>query len=108
MLRLLAAASLLTNACDTPKRVVPRDATPDSFVAAIDAPPPSVDAGPPPMMACTAAAPTCALPPSTCLDSRYLVYYTDGSCVSDMCQYTTNVMYCPSGCVNGGCQGGFT
>ena len=111
MFRFLAAASVLLTACDTPKRVEPKDGAIDAFVDLTDAPPPpppSVDAGPPPMMSCSSAAPTCELPPSTCLDSHYLVYYTNGTCVSDMCQYTTNMMYCPSGCANGGCQGGFT
>jgi len=113
VVRFLAAASLVVIACDVPNRGARRDAAPDAIevVDAVDAPPPpppSVDAGPPPMMTCSVAAPTCELPPSTCLDSNYLVYYTDGSCVADMCQYTTNLLYCPSGCANGGCQGGFT
>lgn len=111
MVKLLAVASLLLAACDATKRIEPKDAPAEALVDLTDAPPPpppSVDAGPPPMMSCSTAAPTCALPPSTCLDSRYLVYYTGGTCVSDMCQYMTNLLYCPSGCVNGGCQGGFT
>jgi hypothetical protein len=105
--RLLVAASLLLTACDAGKRIEPKDAVADVFVP-IDVPPPSVDAGPPPMVSCSTAAPTCDLPPSTCLDSHYMVYYGDGTCVGDVCQYTTNTLYCPSGCVNGGCSGGFT
>jgi hypothetical protein len=106
----LAVASFLATACNPAKRVEPKDAAPDAFVELIDAPPPppSVDAGPPPMMSCTTAAPTCELPPSTCLDDSYVVYYTDGTCVSDMCQYMTHLLYCPTGCRNGGCLGGFT
>jgi hypothetical protein len=69
---------------------------------------PTVDAGPPPAMSCSMQAPACELPPSTCLDANYLVYYTDPMCVGDMCQYTTNLMYCSIGCVNGGCQHVFT
>jgi len=112
VLRFLAVASLLAIACDTPRRGDPADAPVDAQVDAqvspTDAPPPSMDAGPPPMVSCSASAPTCDLPPSTCLDTNYLIYYTDGTCVDDACQYTTNLLYCPSGCVNGGCQGGFT
>jgi hypothetical protein len=110
--RYLAVVSVLASACDS--HGASRDAADqaaDATAVLVDSPPPppaSVDAGPPPMMACSVAAPTCELPPSTCLDSNYLVYYTDGSCVADQCQYTTNLLYCPEGCVNGGCPGGFT
>ena len=79
--------------------------------ATIDSPPPprpSVDAGPPPVEACGGDAGACMLPPSTCLDANYLVYYTGGTCGSGTCAFTTNLLYCPSGCVNGGCAGGFT
>ncbi|HEY4177946.1 MAG TPA: hypothetical protein VGM90_13960 [Kofleriaceae bacterium] len=108
MLRTLAAASVLLIACDPPgKRIEQRDAAADASADASPPPPPTVDAGPPPMMSCSVAAPTCELPPSTCLDSHYILYYTNGTCVSDECEYTTNMMYC-SFCVNGGCQGGFT
>lgn len=110
--RFLAAASLVVMACDSPQRVSPTDAPvdapTDAFVSPIDAPPPSSDAGPPPMVSCSTSAPTCELPPSTCLDPNYLIYYTGGTCVDDSCQYMTNLLYCPIGCVNGGCQGGFT
>ena len=107
MLRLLTATSVLLIACDSPgRRIEQKDAAADEVL--IDAPPPSVDAGPPPKMACSVSAPTCNLPPSTCLDSHYLVYYTNSSCISDECQYAMDMLYCPSGCVNGGCSGGFT
>lgn len=112
MFKLLAAAILFLIACNAPGRAEPKDAPPDPpdvyVPVGFDAPPPSVDAGPPPAMSCSTAAPTCELPPSTCLDAHYLVYYTDGTCVGDMCQYTTNLMFCSSGCVNGGCQHVFT
>ena len=74
-----------------------------------DAPPPTVDAPPAPMPSCTMDAGDCELPPSTCLDQNYLLFYTGGNCVDGTCQFTSNLMYCGgAGCVNGGCQGGFT
>src|SRR3954469_12644451 len=73
------------------------DAPLDVVYVVPDAPPPSVDAAPPPMQACVMDAGTCPLPPSTCLDTWYLVYYTGGDCVDGMCQFTTNLMYCDRG-----------
>jgi hypothetical protein len=84
------------------------DAALDAVYVVPDGPPPSVDAAPPPMPACMADAGTCQLPPSTCLDDWYLVYYTGGDCVDGTCRFTTNLLYCPSTCMNGGCSGGFT
>jgi hypothetical protein len=80
-----------------------------------DAPPPSVDAGPPPVVACDShgnptidAGPQCPLPPSRCLDAIYLVYYTGGTCVDGICQFETQLMECDYQCAtygdgNGGC-----
>ena len=85
------------------------DAAPvDTVWVAPDAPPPSVDAPPAPMPACTMDAGACELPPSTCLDQWYLLYYTGGDCVDGTCQFTTNLMYCPDTCQSGGCLPGFT
>jgi hypothetical protein len=86
------------------------DAAIDSVYVVPDAPPPSVDAAPAPMPACKLDAGTsCPLPPSTCLDQYYLIYYTGGDCTDGTCHFMTNLMYCgPYGCTNGGCNGGFT
>ena len=111
MVRLALAALVLTAACDhgTAQRdAAPRLSDAYQFPDAAPPPPPSVDAGPPPMPPCGADAGTCQFPPSTCLDPHYLLYYTGGACVNGTCQFTTNLMYCPAGCVNGGCLGGFT
>ncbi|MCW5807211.1 MAG: hypothetical protein KIT31_32945 [Deltaproteobacteria bacterium] len=111
MFRFMVAASLVVVACGSPRRVEPKDAGVDALAEEVDGPPPprpSVDAGPPPMVVCSRAAPVCELPPSTCLDGSYLVYYEGGECVGDECQYTTKLLYCASGCLNGGCEGGFT
>lgn len=84
-------------------------APPDAaFVPRPDAPPPSMDAGPPPVQACGGDAGACEVPPSTCLDENYLIYYTGGTCEEGTCQFTTNLMYCDEPCVYGGCFGGFT
>src|SRR5689334_21946309 len=108
----VALIALLAAGCHS-NHPVGRDASPriaDAYVFpdSPPPPPPSVDAGPPPMPPCAADAGTCQFPPSSCLDAHYLVYYTGGACVDGTCQFTTNLMYCPYGCVNGGCQGGFT
>ena len=103
--------AVMVAACDEPKRVPPIDAViTDAAPLPIDAPPPppTVDAGPPPAMACGPDAGTCELPPSTCLDSSYLLYYTAATCEVDTCAYTSALMWCVSGCINGGCDGGFT
>jgi hypothetical protein len=117
MLRSFVLFSLV--ACNSPAQRVIDAKVADAFVPIPDsAPPPlpSVDAGPPPPMACGDDAGACQLPPSTCLDSNYLVYYTATSCDSGMCSYTPQVLYCEHGCVeqptvpaSGGCSfGGFT
>lgn len=85
-----------------------KDAAVDSVYVVPDGPPPSVDAPPPPMPACTNDAGECQLPPSACLDTWYLLYYTGGDCTNGTCHFTSNLMYCPGTCMNGGCSGGFT
>ena len=113
-MRTILLAVLLAAACGDDRPRSNLDAQARKTDAAVtdsgptpDVPPPSVDAAPPPMPACGDAG-TCAFPPSTCLDSNYLVYYTGGSCANGTCQFTTNTMYCYGGCMNGGCLGGFT
>ena len=108
MLRRLASIALVMSACDTSRTVRKDAALADAVIDSAPPPRPTVDAGPPPMEACGGDAGTCMLPPSTCLDSNYLVYYTGGTCAAGMCELATNLLYCPSGCVNGGCAGGFT
>ena len=90
----------------------------------LDAPPPTIDApfvpfdsfrpppdtGPPLSTACSDAG-TCELPPSTCLDREWLVYYESASSSCDdagTCSFTTRALYCFDGCVAGGCDPGFT
>ncbi len=82
-----------------------------------DAAPPPFDAAPLPEMACTPAdaGMQCPLPPSRCLDSHYLIYYTNGSCVDDKCTFSEQWTFCSSGCMTygdpqygAGCSGGFT
>jgi hypothetical protein len=83
--------------------------TADAPIEAFVPPPPTHDAGPPPTVSCEVNAPMqCDLPPSTCLDDYYLIYYTSGTCVDGSCTYVTNYMYCSSRCEQGGCSGGFT
>jgi len=51
------------------------------------------------------AAGFCALPPSTCADSRWLVYYDDGQCVSGQCAWEKRYIDCASiGCFYGACR----
>jgi hypothetical protein len=114
MVRLAILGAWLAAACDSGGRQIA-----DAFdghvgieldASTIDAwlpPPPSHDAGQPAATSCGGdASTTCALPPSTCLDENYLLYYTDPVCDGGTCRYTTNLMYCV--CVNDGCDGGFT
>jgi hypothetical protein len=101
----------LISACGDDKRPVQRgnDAAPvDSAWVPPDAAPPTVDAPPAPMPACAMDAGECSLPPSACLDQWYLLYYTGGDCVDGTCHFTTNLMWCPDTCQNGGCLPGFT
>lgn len=123
MHRVLIGVALLALAgCNSPGQRIARSIDAkiaDAPVVIADSPPPpppSVDAAPPPPMSCGPDAGTCELPPSTCLDTHYLVYYTSSTCDSGMCGYTQMLMYCDYGCVEqptvpatGGCQqGGFT
>jgi hypothetical protein len=105
-------AIIVCGGCGDARRPTPRtaDAQPiDAPWVAPDVAPPSVDAAPAPMPACVADAGLCPLPPSTCLDSWYLVYYTGGDCTNGTCQFETHVMYCGGdGCQNGGCLPAFT
>ncbi len=111
MWRVVAALALVSACADKKRPPVEHtaDAAPiDTVWVQPDAPPPSVDAPPAPMPTCTMDAGECELPPSTCLDQSYLLYYTGGDCVDGTCQFTTNLMYCGWGCVDGGCTPGFT
>jgi hypothetical protein len=111
MWRVVAALALIASCNDKPQPPIEHaaDAAPvDTVYVVPDAPPPSVDAPPAPMPTCTMDAGECELPPSTCLDQWYLLYYTGGDCVDGTCQFTTNLMYCPDTCQSGGCLPGFT
>jgi hypothetical protein len=66
-------------------------------------------AGPDPTArACNAAADDgglCPLPPSTCADRRWLVYYDNGQCVSGQCTWGKRYLDCGTiGCFFGACQ----
>lgn len=106
--------AVLVMACEDPKRVPAIDAAIAGFIDAaplpLDAPPPppTVDAGPPPAMACSPDAGTCELPPSTCLDTSYLLYYTAASCEFNTCMYASALMWCQFGCYSGGCMSPLT
>ncbi len=100
------------------KHEPPADGAPveDAYVWP-DAAPPPFDAAPLPAMACAPAdpGPSCPLPPSSCLDEHYLIYYTNGSCVNDTCTFEEQWMYCSYRCepfleppYGAGCLGGFT
>jgi len=113
MWRFAVLGIVLGVGCGDSKRQRPTGPTADAPVDVTyvvpDAPPPSVDAAPPPVEACQMDAGQCQLPPSTCLDTQYLVYYTGGDCVDGTCRFMTNVMYCGGwGCQNGGCVPAFT
>jgi hypothetical protein len=118
VLRHLTVLTLLLVACKSTSQQTDaplRDSTSiDSLVVDAPPPPPSVDAGPPPTVACGSGSGSgsgsnaCELPPSTCLDEHYLDYYTGGTCNAGTCEFTSNLLYCPIGCINGGCEGGFT
>ncbi len=119
VLRALPVVALALVGCNSPAQRIIDAKSADALAVIADSPPPpppSVDAAPPPAMSCGPDAGTCDLPPSTCLDSNYLVYYTTATCNAGMCGYTQMLLYCSTGCVEqptvpatGGCQpGGFT
>ncbi len=72
-------------------------------------PEPPLGAGDPPVVACDAAGgEVCELPRSVCADSDWIVYYTGGECVEDVCRFEKNFEFCWEGCWDGGCSPGFT
>jgi hypothetical protein len=51
----------------------------------------------------------CPPPPSVCDDSRWLVYYDLGECVSGLCAWQKMYRACPNGfCARGACMSGIT
>jgi len=74
-----------------------------------DASPP--DAGPPPILACLDAGLACPLPASECIDTRWLRYYTGGSCDEEAgtCAFAVETLDCytanTNSCYKGGCVG---
>ena len=119
VLSLAPLVAVLVVGCNAPDKRRPdaASATRDSSEWIVpDAPPPSVDAGPPPVVSCKAhgnpnvdAGVQCELPPSECLDPSYLIYYTGAQCVDGTCEFTRELLYCGGlGCINGGCNPGFT
>jgi hypothetical protein len=76
--------------------VVPLPTGPDPAPVACDA-----DAG--------VDAALCPPPPSVCENSRWLVYYDLGECVSGLCAWQKMYRACAGGiCVGGGCMSGLT
>jgi hypothetical protein len=49
------------------------------------------------------AARDCPLPRSTCEGASSFVYYTDPSCVENVCKWTRSTSRCGRGCNDGGC-----
>lgn len=45
----------------------------------------------------------CPPAPSTCLDSRWLVYYDDGQCVGGQCEWQQRDHFCTGGCRASAC-----
>ena len=66
-----------------------------------------LDAGDPPVTPCDADAstdtPSCALPPSKCVDATFLVYYVNSTCVEGRCHWEKRFLACPRGCSSGAC-----
>jgi hypothetical protein len=79
-------------------------------VVAVDAIPPTPDAGPGPSPPCADAANPCELPPSYCLDDHWLRSYTNGRCTdAGVCAFDVYDMQCfpapvPPDCYQGGCR----
>jgi hypothetical protein len=115
----LLGTLLIVGACGDPGP--PRKPLDDAPVASVDAhvwpdaSPPPFDAAPLPELACAPTEMPCPLPPSRCLDSHYLIYYTNGSCVDDNCTFDEHWTYCFVACVSyghpqdgAGCYDNFT
>jgi hypothetical protein len=75
------------------------------------------DAGEQPLVACgtdasssdaTAAdaetSAECEPPPSRCADSRFLVYYRDGTCLEGRCHWREEFYQCEQNCAGNGCN----
>jgi hypothetical protein len=66
----------------------------------------------PPPVACDADAGVnaalCPPPPSVCEDSRWLVYYDLGECVSGLCVWQKMYRACAGFCLHGACMSGVT
>jgi hypothetical protein len=45
----------------------------------------------------------CEPPPSRCADSRFLVYYRDGTCVEGRCHWREDFYQCKEDCAGNGC-----
>jgi len=68
-------------------------------------------ASPPTDMPCDVdASDTCPLPPSTCYDTKWLIFYTNPTCVEGVCHFDALAMSCGNVeiCINGGCEYNFT
>ena len=84
------------------------DAKGDSGIAVppLDAQTPGLDAAPDAKVPCaTEDASACdTIPPSTCVDGQ-VVYFSNGSCVNDICAWKATAMACGSQsyCLDGGC-----
>ena len=78
-----------------------------------DGPPPEDAGSPPPSQSCVPdaaardMASTCDLPPSTCLDSRWLIYYVNPVCQGGSCRWEKRFLDCftmpANACSGNGC-----
>jgi len=113
---LLAASIALCTACASSSNEPPiSDASTTDSVTISDATrvldtgkygPPTgapLDAGDLPEIACAGPDP-CALPPSTCANANYVVYYLGGECIGGHCSFEKRFRLCPAGCASGGCR----
>ena len=50
----------------------------------------------------------CQPPPSRCADSRFLVYYRDGTCVEGRCRWREEFYRCRLNCTGNGCSNNLT
>jgi len=71
--------------------------------------PPDANKYPPPTVSCAPddAGAVCAPPPSSCADQHWIVYYDDGQCVNNQCEWTTKFFDCHGNdrCEQGRCFG---